>query len=507
LDGVNGLLTVLVFLPLAVAVGILLLAKNDKQVKIAAGAAALAQLVLSIVVFAAYNRDEGGVQLVDRVTNWIPIGSFKVEYFLGVDGLSAPMVLLTGLLGMAAIYASWGIKHRVKEYFVWLLILQTAVLGVFTALDFLLFFLFWELELVPMFFLISTWGSGRKEYSAMKFLIFTFLGSAFMLVGIVVLFVSTGTFDMTVLPERIAEGAHLALPIGAIFGLLFVGFAVKLPVWPFHTWLPDAHTDAPTAVSVMLAGVLLKMGGYGMIRVTAAMMPDTMADLSWLLATAGVINVIYGAVVTMRQTDLKRLVAFSSISHMGYVLIGLAAIAGATADTRAVGLTGASMQMFTHGTITGLMFLMVGLVYDRAHTRYIPDLGGLAHKMPLIAVGFLIAGLASLGLPGTSGFAAEMLLFLGAFPVWGWHTALAVFGVVITAGYILWMIQRAMFGPKIERWADLPDANRWDLVPVVLLAATIFVFGIYPAFITDVFAIGVEPIANSVSSVAEGISR
>jgi len=507
LDGVNGLLTVLVFLPLAVAVGILLLAKNDKQVKIAAGAAALAQLVLSIVVFAAYNRDEGGVQLVDRVTNWIPIGSFKVEYFLGVDGLSAPMVLLTGLLGMAAIYASWGIKHRVKEYFVWLLILQTAVLGVFTALDFLLFFLFWELELVPMFFLISTWGSGRKEYSAMKFLIFTFLGSAFMLVGIVVLFVSTGTFDMTVLPERIAEGAHLALPIGAIFGLLFVGFAVKLPVWPFHTWLPDAHTDAPTAVSVMLAGVLLKMGGYGMIRVTAAMMPDTMADLSWLLATAGVINVIYGAVVTMRQTDLKRLVAFSSISHMGYVLIGLAAIAGATADTRAVGLTGASMQMFTHGTITGLMFLMVGLIYDRAHTRYIPDLGGLAHKMPLIAVGFLIAGLASLGLPGTSGFAAEILLFLGAFPVWGWHTALAVFGVVITAGYILWMVQRVLFGPKIERWANLSDANRWDLVPVVLLAATIFVFGIYPAFITDVFAIGVEPIANSVSSVAEVISR
>ena len=494
-------------LPLAVAVGILLLAKNDKQVKIAAGAAALAQLVLSIVVFAAYNRDEGGVQLVDRVTNWIPIGSFKVEYFLGVDGLSAPMVLLTGLLGMAAIYASWGIKHRVKEYFVWLLILQTAVLGVFTALDFLLFFLFWELELVPMFFLISTWGSGRKEYSAMKFLIFTFLGSAFMLVGIVVLFVSTGTFDMTVLPERIAEGAHLALPIGAIFGLLFVGFAVKLPVWPFHTWLPDAHTDAPTAVSVMLAGVLLKMGGYGMIRVTAAMMPDTMADLSWLLATAGVINVIYGAVVTMRQTDLKRLVAFSSISHMGYVLIGLAAIAGATADTRAVGLTGASMQMFTHGTITGLMFLMVGLIYDRAHTRYIPDLGGLAHKMPLIAVGFLIAGLASLGLPGTSGFAAEILLFLGAFPVWGWHTALAVFGVVITAGYILWMVQRVLFGPKIERWANLSDANRWDLVPVVLLAATIFVFGIYPAFITDVFAIGVEPIANSVSSVAEVISR
>ncbi len=507
MNDTTGLLTAVVFLPLAVAAAIVLLAKNDRQVKLAAAAAGLAQLVLSIFVFVNYDRDLGGVQMVDRITDWIPLTSFKVEYFLGVDGLSAPMVLLTGLLGMAAIYASWGIKHRVKEYFVWLLILQTAVLGVFTALDFLLFFLFWELELVPMFFLISTWGSGRKEYSAMKFLIFTFLGSAFMLVGIVVLFVSTGTFDMTALPERIAEGVHLALPIGAIFGLLFVGFAVKLPVWPFHTWLPDAHTDAPTAVSVMLAGVLLKMGGYGMIRVTAAMMPETMADLSWLLAGAGVINVLYGAVVTMRQTDLKRLVAFSSISHMGYVLIGLAAIAAASSDTRAVGLTGASMQMFTHGTITGLMFLMVGLVYDRAHTRYIPDLGGLAHKMPLIAVGFLIAGFASLGLPGTSGFAAEILVFLGAFPVWGWHTALAVFGVVITAGYILWMIQRTMFGPRLERWSKLPDATRLDLIPVVLLVAAIFVFGIYPAFISDVFSVGVEPIANSVRSVAEVISR
>jgi NADH-quinone oxidoreductase subunit M len=496
----TGLLTIVVFLPLAVAVGIALLAQNDRQVKLAAAAAGLAQLVLSIVVFINYDSDAGGVQMVDRVTEWIPIATLKAEYFLGVDGLSAPMVLLTGLLGMAAIYASWGIKHRVKQYFVWLLILQTAVLGVFTALDFLLFFLFWELELVPMFFLISTWGSGRKEYSAMKFLIFTFLGSAFMLVGIVVLFVSTGTFDMTALPELIASvDTRLMLPIGAIFGLLFVGFAVKLPVWPFHTWLPDAHTDAPTAVSVMLAGVLLKMGGYGMIRVTAAMMPDTMADLSWLLAGAGVINVLYGAIVTMRQTDLKRLVAFSSISHMGFVLIGLAAIAGASADTRSVGLTGAAMQMFTHGTITGLMFLMVGLIYDRAHTRYIPDLGGLAHKMPLIAVGFLIAGFASLGLPGTSGFAAEILVFLGAFPVWGWHTAFVVFGVVLTAGYILWMIQRTMFGPQLERWADLPDATRLDLVPVVVLVAAIFIFGIYPAFLSDMFAVGVEPIAQSVS--------
>ena len=505
MDGVNGLLTSLVFLPLVAAVGIALLARSDRQVRWAAGAVALAQLVLSIVVFASYDRDVGGFQMVDRVTDWVPVDSFNVEYFLAVDGLSAPMVLLTGLLGMAAVYASWGIKHRVKEYFIWLLVLQTAVLGVFTALDFLMFFLFWELELVPMFFLISTWGSGRKEYSAMKFLLFTFIGSAFMLVGILALFVSFGTFDMTVMPGLIQGGAKLALPVGAIFGLLFVGFAIKLPVWPVHTWLPDAHTDAPTAVSVMLAGVLLKMGGYGMIRVTAAMMPDTMADLSWLLATAGVINVLYGAVVTVRQTDMKRLVAFSSISHMGYVLIGLSAIAAASAETGAIGLTGAAMQMFTHGTITGLMFLMVGLVYDRAHTRYIPDLGGLAGSMPLIAVGFLVAGFASLGLPGTSGFAAEILVFLGTFPVWSWPTALAVFGVVITAGYILWMIQRAMFGPRMERWSTLPDATRTDLIPMALLIVPIILFGVYPAFISDVFAIGIEPIVQGVAGAEIGL--
>ena len=491
----NGLLTSLVFLPLVAAIAIALLARSDRQVRWAAGTVALVQLVLSAVVFSLYDRQTGGIQLVDRVSDWMPVPSLNVEYFLAVDGLSAPMVLLTGLLGMAAVYASWGITHRVKQYFVWLLILQTAVLGVFTALDFFLFFLFWELELVPMFFLISTWGSGRKEYSAMKFLIFTFIGSAFMLVGILALFVTFGTFDMTALPGLIQGGAKLALPVGAIFGLLFVGFAVKLPVWPLHTWLPDAHTDAPTAVSVMLAGVLLKMGGYGMIRVTAAMMPDTMADLSWLLATAGVINVLYGAVVTLRQTDLKRLVAFSSISHMGYVLIGLSAIAAASAETGAIGLTGAAMQMFTHGTITGLMFLMVGLVYDRAHTRYIPDLGGLARSMPLVAAGFLIAGFASLGLPGTSGFAAEILVFLGTFPVWGWPTALAVFGVVITAGYILWMVQRTMFGPRPERWSGLPDASRADLVPMALLIVPIILFGVYPALISDVFTLGVEPIA------------
>ncbi len=502
----SGLLTTTVFLPLLGALLILFLLQGDKEVRYFAGLVALAELALSAVVFFRYDTDGPQYQLVDRVAGWIPVESFKVDYFLAVDGLSAPMVLLTGLLGMAAVFASWNVTHRVREYFMWLLVLQTAVMGVFTALDFILFFLLWELELIPMFFLISIWGSGRREYSAMKFLIFTFLGSAFMLVGILALFFSAGidTFDMTELPEQVraaSQAGTLLIPIGAIFALTFVGFAVKLPVWPLHTWLPDAHTDAPTAVSVMLAGVLLKMGGYGMVRVSAGMFPEVIVDFAWLLVVLGVINVLYGAVITLRQTDLKRLVAFSSISHMGYVLIGISSVAGIAGTVSPIGLTGAALQMFTHGTITGLLFLVVGLIYEKAHTRYIPDLGGLASRMPLVAAAFLLAGLASLGLPGTSGFVSELLVFLGTFPVWSWATALAAFGIVITAGYILWMAQRTLFGPDIDRFINVRDATALEMVPVVVLVVAVLVVGLYPAIVTDVFADGVEPIIESIRSL------
>ena len=498
----NGLLTATVFLPLVGALLIAVLVRNDRHVRLVAGATIVLDLVLSFLVFTAYDLAKGGVQLVDRAPGWIPIDSFKVEYFLGVDGLSAPLVLLTGLLGFVAVFASWSIKERVREYFVWLLVLQTAVMGVFTALDFILFFLLWELEMVPMFFLISIWGSGRREYSAMKFLIFTFLGSAFMLVGILIIFFSTGTFDMIELPGAM-QSVKLLAPAWLVFSLIFVAFAVKLPVWPVHTWLPDAHTDAPTAVSIMLAGVLLKMGGYGMLRISAAMFPGVMVDAAKFLIVLGVINVIYGAIVTVRQTDMKRLVAFSSISHMGYVLVGISSVVGVAGVVSPVGLTGAAMQMFTHGTITGLMFLMVGLAYEKAHTRHIPDLGGLATRMPVIAVGFLIAGLASLGLPGTSGFVSEILIFLGTFPVWGWWTGVAAFGVVITAGYILWMLQRTMFGPQLSRFSDVRDATKMEMVPVLALVAAVLVVGIYPSVISDYFSEGLTGIVDSIQQSAQ----
>ena len=351
-----------------------------------------------------------------------------------------------------------------------------------------------------MFFLISIWGTGRKEYSAMKFIIFTILGSAFLLIGILSLYFSTNTFDMTLLPDKIA-GANLIMPASVLFFLTIIGFAIKLPVFPFHTWLPDAHTDAPTAASVMLAGVLLKMGGYGMFRVSASMFPEQIVDYSWLLATLGLINILYGAAITIRQTDLKRLIAYSSVSHMGFVLLGIAAAKGGTAE---LGMNGAALQMFTHGTITGLLFLTVGFIYEKAHTRYIPDLGGLANRMPFLAAGLLVAGLASLGLPGTSGFVAEITIFMGSFPAWHWFAALAAIGVVLTAGYILWMIQRVMFGPQLLRHNNLSDASIPEMIPVAILVASILVVGIYPAVISDVFNTGLDPIVGEITSYAMG---
>ena len=492
------MLSAVVFLPLLGALVIILFLREPRQIRLWAVAVTVAELALAIAIFIVFRledyRQVGNMEMVELNENWI--SALNIQYHVGVDGLSVPMVLLTALLGMCAVFASWSVQLRVREYFMWLLVLQTAVMGVFVSLDFILFFIFWELELLPMYFLISIWGSGRKEYSAMKFIIFTLLGSALMFVGILVLFFSVDTFSIVDLPSKI-EGARLALPAGAIFALLFAAFAVKLPVWPVHTWLPDAHTDAPTAVSVMLAGVLLKMGGYGMIRIAVGMFPGGTRDYAWLLALLAVISVLYGAVVTLRQTDLKRLIAFSSISHMGYVLLGISSVVGVGGAVSPVGLTGASMQMFSHGIITGLLFLLVGMVYEKAHTRHIPDMGGLAARMPLIAAVFVVAGLASLGLPSTSGFVSELLVFLGTFQVWSWMTALGVFGIVITAGYILWALQRVFFGPQLPRFAQIGDATRVEMVPMAVLVIAIMVVGLYPALFTDVFKTGLEPIVRS----------
>jgi NADH-quinone oxidoreductase subunit M len=479
-----------VFVPLAGAVVIAVLLKGPRLIRGFALAVAVADLVLAAAAFYTYSKDKEGLVLVERL-DWIP--SLNIQYLLGLDGLNAPMVLLTGILGVCAVFASWHIQERVREYFVWLLVLQTAVMGVFLSLDFVLFFIFWELELLPMYFLIAVWGTGRRrEYSAMKFVVFTILGSAFMLVAFLVVYFSTGSLDMIELVTM--DLTDLLIPVQVVFMFFFLAFAVKLPVWPLHSWLPDAHTDAPTAASVMLAGVLIKMGGYGMIRVLVTMFPDVTRDYAWFLVTLAVVSIIYGAIVTIRQSDLKRLIAFSSISHMGLVLLGIGSVAAVTVSP--VGLNGAAMQMFTHGTITGLLFLVVGLVYEKTHTRYIPDLGGLASRMPFVATAMIVAGLASLGLPALSGFVSEALVFLGTFFVWGWPTAIAVFSIVLTAGYILWMIQRVLFGPTESKHAEVGDASLIEAVPIVILLASIVVVGVYPALVTDVFKAGLEPIVE-----------
>jgi len=406
--------------------------------------------------------------------------------------LSLPLIILMTLLGFLVVLLSWKIDLRTREYFAWLLLLETSILGVFCSLDLLLFFLFWEIEVVPMYFLISIWGTGRKEYSAIKYVVYTLFGSALMLAGILCLYFTTGSLSMVEIAQSGLAPFTVVIPVVAIFFLLFIGFAVKLPVFPLHTWLPDAHTDAPTAVSVVLAGALLKMGGYGMIRLCVTMFPEVAYNYAPLLVAFAVVTVLYGAAVTLRQTDLKRLIAYSSISHMGYVLLGIFALTQ-------VSLTGATLQMFSHGFITGLLFAVTGLVMHNADERDLSKLGGLARQMPVIAVVFSIAGLGALGLPTTSGFAAEFLVFLGSFSstvVAGIrvYTILAVLGIVITAGYILWMLQRVFYGEVLERFNGAVDADNLEKGYMFVFIAVIMLVGIYPAILTDVIKLGILPI-------------
>jgi len=486
-------LSTIIFLPIIGAIVIALLPNaTPKRIKLTAALFTLVPLVLSFALFSMFDRSLVGTpQFVEQVS-WIP--SIDVQYFLGIDGLSLPMVILTTLLGFLAVLVSWGIDLRVREYFAWLLVLETGILGVFCSLDLILFFLFWEVEIIPMYLLISIWGTGRKEYSAIKFVIYTLLGSALMLAGILILYSQVHTFDMVALAGMGIEAGISSMLAAAVFFLLFIGYAIKLPVFPLHTWLPDAHTDAPTAVSVILAGVLLKMGGYAMLRVCVSMFPETSQNYAPLLLALAVVGVLYGAAVTLRQTDLKRLIAYSSISHMGYVLLGIFALSQ-------VSMTGATLQMFSHGFITGLLFALVGLVYEKAHERSIPKLGGLARQMPIIVVVFSVAGLASLGLPGTSGFAAEFLVFLGSFnstvvPGIQIYTILGVLGIVITAGYILWMLQRVFYGLPKEQYQEAPDANRLEMFTIFSMVAVIMLIGLYPKILTDVINIGILPIVG-----------
>ncbi|MEE8471348.1 MAG: NADH-quinone oxidoreductase subunit M [Dehalococcoidia bacterium] len=479
-------LSIILFLPAAGAIVIALFVKQARAIKFTAAIFTFITFALSLALFVVFDR-EGGLQFVEQV-QWI--SSINAQYYIGVDGLSLPMVILTAFLGLVVVFVSWKINVRPREYFVWLLLLETGILGVFSSLDLLLFFLFWEVELIPMYMLISIWGGGRKEYSATKFVIYTLFGSAFMMAGILSLYYSTipHTFNMV----EIASGAALLVPVipmASIFFLIFIAFAVKLPVFPLHTWLPDAHTDAPTAVSVMLAGVLLKMGAYGMVRLVAGfgdggLVPGVAEDYASIIVAFAVVSVLYGAAATMRQTDLKKLIAYSSVSHMGFVLLGIFTLSQ-------LSITGAALQMFSHGLITGLLFAMVGLIYDKTHERQVPLLGGLARQMPVIAVVFSIAGLAALGLPTTIGFVAEFTVFVGSFSSAAFsgvqtYVVLAVLGIVFAAGYILWMLERVFYGEPKEQYDGVGDADALEKAYIFAFVALIMLFGIYPRLLLDV---------------------
>jgi NADH-quinone oxidoreductase subunit M len=424
------------------------------------------------------------MQLVEKVP-WIK--SIGVQYFLGIDGISLPMVILTTLLAFLAVIASWNINLRPKEYFVLMLLLETGMLGVFLALDFVLFYVFWEVVLVPMYFLIGIWGGPRREYAAIKFFIYTLLGSVVMLIGILALYFASGlnTFSMLAL----IQGEYSRTVQDLVFLAFFIGFAVKVPLFPFHTWLPDAHVEAPTAVSVLLAGVLLKMGSYGFLRISLPILPQAFHRMAFAIAILAVINIVYGAFVAMTQRDLKKLVAYSSVSHMGYVMLGVAA-----ATTTAV--NGAVLQMFNHGTITGMLFLLVGLIYERTHTREIGELGGLMGKVPILAGILSFAAFASLGLPGLSGFVGEFLVLLGSFSKYTGATILAAAGIVITAGYLLWMVQRVNLGTLKSRYADLTDVTLRDLSTLVPLVLIIIFIGVYPSPVLNIINPAVTSLIN-----------
>ncbi|HFD39087.1 MAG TPA: NADH-quinone oxidoreductase subunit M [Anaerolineae bacterium] len=519
------LLTLITFFPLLSALIILLIPRDDERTirRLAVGLSFI-PLVLAIYLWLAFDKTAAGFQF-ETVVSWIP--AIDVNYHVGADGLSVPLIFLTTLLTtLSLIYSSFVIKKRVKEFFLLFLLLEMGMLGVFVSLDLVLFYVFWEIGLVPMYLLIGIWGQpkDRPQYSAIKFFLYTLAGSVFMLLAIVALYFTHGTFSIPELAEigqagKIFNGVSwMAI---AAFWAFFIAFAIKVPLFPFHTWLPDAHTAAPTAGSVILAGVLLKLGGFGMMRIALPVFPEQFKFYCWdvpIIPILALFSIVYGALVCMAQWDLKRLIAYSSVSHMGYFMFGVAAAAAAYGqsglkDAAAMASNGAALQMFNHGIITGGLFFLVGVIYERAHSRdlalkdadgkplrdangkVIPAFGGLSKMTPYYYGLFMVTALASLGLPGLAGFWAEFFVFRGAFQIMPWFAIIGVLGIVVTAAYILWKIVQYVFLGDFsqERWdkvthgAKLTDVLTFEKVTLWPLVAFMIFFGAYPTPIIEFF--------------------
>lgn len=489
------LLSLILFLPALAAVVMLFLPKDAvKLLRWFALIVSLIPFVLSVYLWIQFKSDASGFQFEEQYTWYAAINS---SLHLGIDGLSLTMVLLTTLLTPLAILASFSITDRVKPYMMLFLFLETGMLGVFMALDLLIFFVFWEIGLVPMYFLINQWGSANKDYASMKFMIYTMGGSLGLLLGIQLLGALFGTFDLATITANwtTAEGFLLGFPIATVKAVVFWGFviafAVKVPVWPFHTWLPDAHTEAPTAGSMILAGVLLKLGAYGFLRLVLPLYPVEAKVFAGGLALLATAAIVFGAFGSYGQSDFKRLVAYSSVNHMGFVVLGIAAaaLASGTSDAR-IAMNGAILQMFNHGLSAAGMFFLVGVIYERTHTRNLNDFGGLFPLVPIYGGILIFTSMASLGLPGLNGFVSEFLVVRGTYPLLTPYTAISMLGLLFTGAYILKGIKQVLHGPLNEHWAHgehkLTEINTREIIVMAPLMALILAIGVWPAWILDV---------------------
>jgi NADH-quinone oxidoreductase subunit M len=499
------ILSIVTYIPLVGALLIVFLVPKEKTgtIKALATAFAAVDFVVSLPLWWVFERGRDGYQFVEKAS-WIP--SLGVSYHFGIDGISLILILLTTLVGLIAIYSSYSaISDRQKEYYVLLLLLQTFMIGTFCCLDLFLFYVFWEVMLVPMYFLIGVWGGQRRLYAAIKFFLYTLAGSVLMLLGIIALYFynTTGflgykglgaapTFSIERL-TAVAQSMPADLQIWLFFAF-FLGFAIKVPMFPFHTWLPDAHTEAPTAGSVILAAILLKMGTYGFVRFSLPMFPEAVRNsrVIGVMVFLAIVGIVYGAMVTLVQKDMKRLIAYSSVSHLGFVMLGIFAL-------NLAGIQGGILQMVNHGISTGALFLLVGVVYERRHTRMIAEYGGLAKQMPMYATYFLIIALSSMGLPLLNGFIGEFTILQGAFAKSFWWAFFAAIGIVLGAAYLLWLYQRIFFGelnnPANAKLADLTLREQLTLAPLVILALWI---GLYPRPIFDVIRTPSQKIVQAV---------
>lgn len=505
------ILSAITFAPIVGVIVILLLPKDNRDAaKWTALGFSLISLILALILWNGFDSQATGMQFVETYT-WFPIadphqpitiGDIKLsgaQYHMGVDGISVPLVLLTAILMPLALVFSFSIKDRPKGYFALFLMLEMGMMGVFVSLDFVLFYVFWEVGLIPMYFLINQWGGENRRYASFKFFVYTLTGSIAMLLTIQAMYLATGTFNILEIARMgpftgqytlpfLPDAVNQVMPVIA-FWAIFLAFAIKVPIWPFHTWLPDAHTEAPTAGSVILAGVLLKMGCYGFLRILLPVFPQMAQQFAPWIAVLALFSIVFGALAAMAQKDLKRLVAYSSVNHMGYVMLGIAAAAAVTAANttdKAIAMNGAVLQMFNHGLSAAALFMLVGVIYDRAHTRKLDDFGGLGVVQPVYGGILLVSTLASLGLPGLNGFVSEFMVFRGAFPAFTIITVLATIGLVVTAVYLLLMVQRMILGPLNPRWKDLKDMDRRELISLAPLVVLMLSIGVYPAWVLTV---------------------